>query len=142
RAEHEHLVDHRDARIGHQAAEQAEVLRQLRHVVEHRALPAGARPHRRFGFDGSLLARRGCAFPFPCRRRHQSFSPGPPGSLVSWAVEDALSGVAGGGPDVVGRTSVAVRALSTRSLATVFPVSIALFSTDAARFMKPTVSAI
>src|SRR5262249_35859339 len=71
---------------------------------------------------------------------HQSFSPVPPGSFVSCAGDDALVGVEGGGPGCGG--FVVERVVFTSSLAMVRPVSGALFRTLAARFMKPTVSAI
>src|SRR5262249_19766978 len=71
--------------------------------------------------------------------RHQSLSPVPPGSLVSCAGEEAEVGVDGGGP---GAGFVDGRVVFTSSLAMFRPVSRALLSTFAARFMKPTVSAI
>jgi hypothetical protein len=57
--------------------------------------------------------------------------------LVSWAGDEAESGVDAGGPGDVG-----VRDGLTSPLAIDFPVSSALFKTFAARFMKPTVSAM
>jgi hypothetical protein len=61
---------------------------------------------------------------------------------MSRAGDDAESPVAGGGGAVDGAVDGADRDELTSSLAIDLPVSSALFSTFAARFMKPTVSAI
>src|SRR5512143_1911224 len=76
----------------------------------------------------------------PLACRHQSFSPDPPGSLISCAGDDAEVVVEAGGS---GLAVVAVeRVVFTSSVAMLLPVSSALFRTFAARFMNPTVSAI
>src|SRR5215510_10272246 len=59
---------------------------------------------------------------------------------MSWAVDEALFGVDGGGPG--GGALPALRVVLTSSLAMLLPVSSALFNTLAARFMNPTVSAM
>src|SRR5262245_66633673 len=59
---------------------------------------------------------------------------------MSCAVDDALFAVDGGGPG--GGALVALRVVFTSSFAMLLPVSSALFNTFAARFMKPTVSAM
>ena len=86
----------------------SQVLRQLLDVVHHRALGAGARR----ADAGALVRRRRRGDAAPAVRRtcrHQSFSPGPPGSLVSCAGDDAIVGRrrrrAGGGG--VGRSRCA-----------------------------------
>ena len=66
---------------------------------------------------------------------------------MSRAGDDAEPGVDGGGAGDdavggVGDVDVALRAVLTRSLAMLLPDSTALLSTDAARFMNPTVSAM
>src|SRR5262249_44829385 len=129
RTHDEQLVDHRYATIRDQPAEQFYIVRQLADIVEHRSLGARAWCSNR----RAVRACAGAAGASPCG--HQSLSPVPPGSFVSCAGDDALVGVDGGGPGA--GAFVAERVVFTSSFAMVLPVSSALLSTLAARFMNP-----